>query len=82
MFDNNFFNYKGFTSIPKGKLPLKFSMFNIKFYGIKNSYHLVRNFVSIITLKGTEQDLFRIFFPWKLDEGVMKWYNIVDPCKG
>jgi len=57
---NNYFNdYMGFTSIPKGKLPLKFTMPDIKFYGTKHPLFLL----SVMTLKGIEKDIFHIIFP-------------------
>jgi len=51
MFNNYSNDYMGFTSIPKGKLLLKFTMLDIKFYGTENPHHHVRNFISTMTLK-------------------------------
>jgi len=39
-------------------------MSGIKFYGIENPHHHVRNFLSAITLKGIDKDIFHIIFPW------------------
>ena len=53
----------GFTSIPKGKLPLKFTMPDIKLHGIENPYYHVRNFLSTMTLTVIDEDNFNILFP-------------------
>jgi len=42
MFNNYFNNYVGFTYISIGKLPLKFSMPDIKFHETQNPNHHVR----------------------------------------
>ena len=71
MFNNYFNDYKGFTSIPKGKLPLTFTMSDIKFHGTKNPRYHVQNFVSAMTLKGIDKDIFHFIFPWTFIKGVM-----------
>lgn len=74
---NNYFNeYVGFTSIPKGKLPPKFTMPNIKFHGTENSNHYLRNFASSMALKGIDKD---IIYPLMFDNNIMRWYNAMDP---
>jgi len=68
-----------FTSIPRGKLPQKFTMSDIKFLGTENPHYHMRNYLSAVTLKGIDMDIFHIIFPWTFDKGVMRLYNIVDP---
>jgi len=79
-FTNYFNDYPWFTSIPKGKF-LKIHLPNIKFHGIENPNHYVSNFVSAMTLKGIDKDIFHIIFLWKFNEDVMRWYNVVDSGK-
>jgi len=55
-----------------GTLPPKFYMPNIKFHEIENPHHYMRNFVSAITLKDIDQDIFHIIFPWAFDKEIMK----------
>jgi len=45
MFNNYFNDYAGFTSIPKGNFPIKFTMTDIKFNEIENLNHHVGNFI-------------------------------------
>ena len=56
-----------------------FTMPDIKFHGIENLNQHIRNFVSAMTLKGIDKDVFHIIFPWTFDKDVIKWYNILDP---
>jgi len=63
MFNNYFHDYAGFTSIPKGMLLPKFTMSNIKFHGTENPHHHVKNFISNMTLKGIDNDIFHLIFP-------------------
>ena len=63
MFKNYFNDNAGFTSIPKGKLPLRFTMPCIKFNRIRNHHHHMRNLVSVMTLKGINNDIFHLIFP-------------------
>jgi len=71
---NNFYNdYVGFTTILKGKLPHKFTMPDIKFHGTENPNHHVRDFVSVMTLKGIDKDIFHLIFPWTFDKDAMRW---------
>ena len=62
MFNNYFNDYIVFTSILKGKLPLKFSMPDIKVHGINNPYYHTRNFLSAMELKRIDKDIFHIIF--------------------
>ena len=62
MFNNHFTNYGGFTSIPKGKLAPRFTMPDIKLHGTKNTHHYVRNFVSAMTFKEIDNNMFLIIF--------------------
>jgi len=62
-----------FTSFPKGQLPLKFTMLDIKFYRTENPYHHVRNFISAMTLKGIDKDIFHLTFSWTFNMDVIKW---------
>jgi len=73
MFNNYSDDYAGFSSTPKGKLPLKFTMTNIKFHGTENPHHHVRNFVSAVTLKGIDKDIFHLIFPWTFEKDVVEW---------
>jgi len=66
MFNNYFTYYAGFTSIPEGKLPLKFTMPNIIFYGTENPLYHVINFVSTMTLKGITRISSTSYFPGHL----------------
>jgi len=79
MFKNYFNDYAGFTSIPKEKLSPLFIMLDIKFYEIENPHDHVRNFVSAMTLKGIDKDIFHIIFPLTFDQDVMRWSNAMDP---
>jgi len=79
MFNNYFNEYKGFTSISKGKLPPEFTMADIKFHGTENPHHYMGNFVMAITLKGIDKFIFHLIFPWTFDKDVMRWYNTIDP---
>ena len=76
---NNYFNhYPRFSSISKGKLPPKFTVPDIKFHGTENPNHHVKNFVSVMTLKGIDKDIFHIIFPWTFDKDAIRWYNAMD----
>ena len=74
---NYFAHYRGFTSILKRKLPLKFSMLDVKFHGTKNPCHHVRNFFSAVTLKGIYKDIFPIIFPQTFDKDVKRWHKLL-----
>ena len=63
MFNNYFNDYTELTSIPKGKLPLKFTMPDIKFYGTENLHYHMMNFLTTMPLKGIDRDMFHIMFP-------------------
>jgi len=78
MFNNYLSDYEGFTSFPEWKLPPKFIMSNIKFHGTDNPNHHVRNFVSAMTLKGIDKDIFHIIFPWTFDKDVIRCYSTID----
>ena len=71
----------GFTSIPKRKLALKFTMSDIKFHRIENPYHHMRNFVSAMTLKRIDKDIFHIIFLWTFNMHVMRCYNVAKSRK-
>jgi len=62
MFNNYFHNYIGFTLTPKGKLPLNFTMPDIKIHGTENPHHQVRNVVSVMALKAIDKNIFHIIF--------------------
>jgi len=62
LFNNSFNGYAGFTSIPKRKLPPKFTIPGIKFHGTKNPNHHIRNFINAMTLKGIDKDMFNSIF--------------------
>jgi len=79
---NNYFNdHVKFTSVPKGKLPPKFNVSNIKFHGTENLHHHMKNFVSVRTLKGTDKDILYFRFPWTFDKDVIIWYTTLNPRK-
>jgi len=61
-----------FTSVLKGKLLPKFTIPDIKFDGTTNPHHHVRIFISTITLKGVDKDIFHLLFPWTFDKEVTK----------
>jgi len=52
-----------FTSIPNGKLHLKFTVPDIKVYGIENPCHPVGNLVSAMIPKGINKVIFHLIFP-------------------
>jgi len=54
---------------------------DIKVYGTENPNHHVRNFVSDVTLKGIDKDIFNLIFSWTFDKDVMRWYNAMGPRK-
>ena len=54
---------------------------DIKFHRTKNANYHVRNFLSVMALKGISKDIFHIIFPWMFNKDVMRWYNAVDPQK-
>jgi len=62
MLNNCFNDYAEFTTIPKGKLPPKFTMLDIKFHGIESPHYHVRNCFSAMILKGMDKDIFHIIF--------------------
>ena len=71
MFNNYLNDCAGFTSIHKGKLGPKSIMSDIKFNGTKNPHYHVRNFLSTMTLKRINKDIFHIIFPWTFDKDLM-----------
>ena len=71
MFNNYFNDYAEFTTILKGKLSPKFTMLDIN--GTENTNHRVRNFISAMTLKGIDKDIFHLIFLYTLDKDVMRW---------
>jgi len=79
MFNNYSSDYAGFISIPKGMLPPKFTMSDINFHRIKNPHHVMRTFVSDMTLKRIDKDMIHIVFPWTFDKDVMGLFNVADP---
>ena len=81
MLNHDFNNHKGVNSITKGKLPLKFTMPYIKFNGTENPYHHMKNFLSTLSLKGINKDIFHVTFLWTFDKDVTSWYNLVDRRK-
>ena len=72
MFNNYFIDCAGFISITKRELPSKFMMPNIKFHGIENPHHHIRNFVSTMTQKGIDSNIFHIIFTWTFDKVEMR----------
>jgi len=57
MYNNYFIDYAKSITIPKGKLPPKFTMLDVKFHGTENHgtenpNHHGRNFAGAMTLKG------------------------------
>jgi len=78
IFNNYFTDYVGFTSIPKGNFSPKFTTPDIKLHGSENPQHHVRNFISAITLKTIDKDIFYIVSCWRFDKDVMRWYNIFE----
>jgi len=56
-------------------------MLDIKIHGTENPHCHVWNFISAMTLKEIDKDIFHIIFPWRFDKDVMRWYNVVHPCK-
>ena len=73
--------FTGFTSIPEGRLPRKFTMLDVKFYGTEHPHYNVRNFLSIMTIKGMGDDIIHIILPWTSNNDVMRSYNTIDPHK-
>jgi len=62
MFSNYFNDHIELTLITKGKKPLKFTMDDIKFHGIENPYHHMRNFISAMSLKAIDKDILHLIF--------------------
>jgi len=61
--NNHHLNYPKLTSLPTGKLPPKFLMEDINSNGMKNPQQHIRNFINATTLKGVDNDMFRIILP-------------------
>jgi len=78
MSNNYFIDHTGFTSILKGKLPLKFTLSDIKLHEIEKSTHHMKNIVGTTTLKEINTNIFYIMFPRTFDREVMRWYNTID----
>jgi len=81
MFNIYFNDCVGFTSIPKWKLPLKFTMLDIKFNRTKILITCMRNFVSAMTLKRIDKDIFHFILPFTFENDVMRLYNTMGPRK-
>jgi len=72
IFNNYLTYYVGFTPIPKEKLPSKFTIPDLRFQGFENLLHYVKNFISAMTSKGIDRDIFHLIFSWTFDKDVMK----------
>ena len=81
MVNNCFNDYAGFTTILKGKLPPKFTKLDIKFHRPENPNHHLRNYVSAMTLKEIDKDIFHLIFPLTFDKDIMRGSNVVEPRK-
>ena len=81
MFNSYFDDHARFTSIPKGKLHVKFTTLDIKLHGTKIPHYHVRNFLSAMTLKGIYNAIFHIIFPQTFDKDVITCYSTVDRQK-
>ena len=56
-------------------------MLDIQFNRTKNAHHHVRKFISIMTLKGIDNDISDIIFLCTFHKDVMTWGNVVSPQK-
>ena len=41
----------------------------------------MKNFISAMTLKGVDKDIFHLVFPWTFNKEVIRWYNTIDPLQ-